>query len=88
MNKGLERSLGQYILFLNAGDTLPEPYILQKIQTAANNNPDFIYGDALEDSAYKPARAANDIAGGMFTHHQTAAKHPNTSQYATLHFWW
>lgn len=31
MNKGLERARGQYLLFLNAGDTLAAPDVLRQI---------------------------------------------------------
>lgn len=65
MNKGLERAQGDYILFLNAGDTLVDPYILENI---APCHADFIYGDAIEGNHIKPAKHA--IAQGMITHHQ------------------
>ena len=70
MNKGIERANGEYLLFLNAGDELAAPETLAKIQNAATNTPAFIYGDALENDKYKPARKAN-ITSGMFTHHQS-----------------
>lgn len=69
MNKGIERSKGQYILFLNAGDTLAGNTIIEQIRTASKNRPDFIYGDSYEFSTYKPARLPK-IEYGMFTHHQ------------------
>ena len=69
MNKGIERANGTYLLFLNAGDELAAAGTLEKIQTSVINAPDFVYGDALENGNYKPARKAN-ISLGMFTHHQ------------------
>ncbi len=48
MNKGLHRSHGQYLLFLNAGDSLPSPHTLQQyadaITNAAPEAPGIIYG--------------------------------------------
>lgn len=75
MNKGLDRASGDYILFLNAGDKLTNPYTLDMLHTIAAKNPDFIYGDSYESDGqskhYKPARANAKIARGMFTHHQS-----------------
>lgn len=69
MNKGIDRATGSYLLFLNAGDELVNPKTLEHIQNTAKQETGFIYGDALENSSYKPARKPN-IALGMFTHHQ------------------
>lgn len=65
MNKGLARAQGEYVLFLNAGDTLIEPALPGMLQ---NIQADFVYGDAMEDGYLKPAR--HDIRRGMMTHHQ------------------
>lgn len=72
MNKGIHRSTGEYILFLNAGDTLSDADILATIaRTIAIEKPDYIYGDALETGGwYKKARDHHRIELGMFTHHQ------------------
>ncbi|WP_246310811.1 glycosyltransferase [Paenibacillus xylanilyticus] len=63
MNKGIERSSGQYILFLNSGDQLQNPDVINLIKHSAkqNNCPDFLYGDSYEmtlrkDLLYKRAR--------------------------------
>lgn len=72
MNNGISRACGDYILFLNAGDCLSDPDILSTISKAIDfENPDFIYGDALESNGfYKKARSHIKAAWGMFTHHQ------------------
>ncbi len=75
MNKGISHVSGQYILFLNAGDTLASPETLEKINRKLDNQDyDFIYGDSLEqnkqDQTYKRARHHSKILHGMFTHHQ------------------
>lgn len=80
MNKGIKRAKGEYLLFLNAGDTLPDPQTLERLTKATAKQPDFIYGDALENihnksgktnMQYKHAAIAKDVAWGMFTHHQS-----------------
>lgn len=60
MNRLIERAKGRYILFLNAGDALAAADTLQTIYAATNKiAPDFIYGDAHEDTA---AATSKDIA--------------------------
>ncbi|MDH5723505.1 MAG: glycosyltransferase [Alphaproteobacteria bacterium] len=78
MNDGIKAAKGQYLLFLNAGDKLASPKVLEKLQPLANKNPDFIYGDSLEISRkdtnktfYKPARRYKNMPWGMITHHQS-----------------
>ncbi|HEU4839541.1 MAG TPA: glycosyltransferase family 2 protein [Micavibrio sp.] len=71
MNKGIARARGDYLLFLNAGDTLADMDILATLGRAAKEQPDFIYGDSLETGGtYKKARPHDKAAWGMFTHHQ------------------
>ncbi len=74
MNKGIESAEGEYLIFLNAGDALASPTLLNEIAdallTKENKNINFIYGDSLEGSHYKKARRATTISYGMFTHHQ------------------
>lgn len=77
MNKGIEKSTGQYVLFLNAGDLLESTQTLNTLETAIHINkfPEFIYGDSYETDTqnskfYKTARLHEKIPLGMFTHHQ------------------
>lgn len=71
MNKGIERANGQYLIFMNAGDCFATCGTLALIQKYARRDPDFIYGDALEDKNYKKARSHLKINRGMITHHQS-----------------
>lgn len=73
MNKGIAAATGAYTIFLNAGDCFSDPDILATLARAVNaHNPDFIYGDALEDDGrYKKARTPKWLFYGMFTHHQS-----------------
>jgi len=78
MNKGLSISTGEYILFLNAGDTFPDTNTLQEVEKYIEENdfPDFLYGDAFETDLesnlfLRPARKSSHKRIGMFTHHQS-----------------
>jgi putative colanic acid biosynthesis glycosyltransferase len=77
MNKGLEGTCGQYVIFMNAGDCFAASGTLGTIQEeAARINPDFIYGDALEtlpsgQLVYKKSRHYHHASHGMITHHQS-----------------
>jgi putative colanic acid biosynthesis glycosyltransferase len=68
MNKGLACARGDYLLFLNAGDSLAAPDVLEKLSPLSA---DFLYGDALEGGHYKRARPHTRILTGMITHHQS-----------------
>lgn len=76
MNKGLARAKGDYVLFLNAGDCLADPSVLETVhRCVAEGAFDLIYGDAWEErdgqpSVLKPARSHTELARGLFTHHQ------------------
>jgi putative colanic acid biosynthesis glycosyltransferase len=77
MNIGLAAASGEYLIFLNAGDTLAEPGTLKTLAEHIERcvRPDFIYGDALEKGAgdrmlVKRARSHHLKWYGMFTHHQ------------------
>ncbi len=69
MNKGINRSHGEYLIFLNAGDTFVNPDTLAQITSRIEAAPALIYGDAIENNHIKHARPPS-IKRGMFTHHQ------------------
>lgn len=81
MNKGLRLARGQFILFLNAGDSFSAPDILAKYASLADDNADIIYSDTmLVDSARRevaprhlsaPARLTfRSFSKGMLVCHQ------------------
>jgi glycosyltransferase involved in cell wall biosynthesis len=47
MNKGLNVAKGDYILFLNAGDTFASASTLKNLLIELNQNPDVLYGEAV-----------------------------------------
>ena len=85
MNKGLQKATGDYIVFLNAGDTLHDADTLKNVVTAAGKQtsalPAVIYGDtAITDSeghflhlrAHRPPEALSwrSFKQGMLVCHQ------------------
>ena len=74
MNKGLDLAIGDYVIFMNAGDCFAQTQTLKKIADAARSEPDFIYGDSWETdgrrTSYKTAKSYHKASKGMFTHHQ------------------
>lgn len=49
MNKGIRKATGEYCLFLNSGDQLTEPNILNQV-FALPFSEDFVYGNTLYDN--------------------------------------
>ena len=79
MNKGIKKSKGDYIIFVNSGDSLYNVNTLSSIFLEISNSniePDFIYGDAVVKQFnsnklhFKKARHYRFAWYGMFTNHQ------------------
>ena len=81
MNKGLALAKGDYLMFLNAGDSLYSSNTLQQIADVAKNNPDVIYGDTaivdadrnyLRPRRLRPPKhlTCNSFKNGMLVCHQ------------------
>jgi glycosyltransferase involved in cell wall biosynthesis len=75
MNKGVARSSGQWVLFLNSGDSFTRPDVLSRSFSVNVEKVDILYGDALvryESGATRVASAApaTGLAGGMICSHQ------------------
>lgn len=45
MNRGLKYATGEYVIFLNSGDTFASPYTLEYYKVAIEKGYDIIYGD-------------------------------------------
>ena len=81
MNKALALAKGEYLMFLNAGDSLYSANTLQQIADVANGNPDVIYGDTaivdadrnyLHPRKLRPPKnlTSNSFKNGMLVCHQ------------------
>lgn len=75
MNKGIALAKGDYLIFMNSGDTFYAASTLADVAARIQHtHPDLIYGNAVEvDGAreyYKPAIGHEYHFYSMFTHHQ------------------
>ncbi|SFI88184.1 putative colanic acid biosynthesis glycosyltransferase [Paenibacillus sp. UNC496MF] len=76
MNKGIARSSGTYVIFINSGDEIAGDWSASLPDEAQREGmPDLIYGDSYERTMenkllYKKARSHRWLWYGMFTHHQ------------------
>jgi glycosyltransferase involved in cell wall biosynthesis len=81
MNKGLALAQGEYLMFLNAGDSLYSETTLQQIAEVAKQKPDVIYGDTaivdadrnyLRPRKLRPPKTLtrNSFKNGMLVCHQ------------------
>lgn len=78
MNKGIEAAAGEYLLFINSGDTFARSDVISKlVHTIDRENvpPDFVFGDSLDIDGqgtpyYRKARPVSHIKVGMITRHQ------------------
>lgn len=85
MNKGLDLSTRDYVIFMNSGDCFASPVILSKIRYEIERNlfPDVVYGNYIE--AYgnnrfisRKAKHSLYIYFGMYTNHQAIFFKKNT----------
>lgn len=78
MNKGLARSRGRYVIFMNSADCFAGPEVLETVSRGigvVDRVPAIVYGDALEKTTesrvlLKKARPIEWLNYGMHTHHQ------------------
>lgn len=74
MDRALEVARGDYLLFLNAGDSLADATVLSDLLPCLDTCPDLLYGDSLEDPGdghmrVKPSRHWRWAFYGMPAHH-------------------
>lgn len=76
MNKGVDLSTGDYLIFLNAGDTFVNENVISSLQRDSLSGEDVLYGDhvvvgARRRNGLRRAMAPKDYYKGMFACHQS-----------------
>ena len=79
MNKGLSKCSGDYVIFMNSGDTFTDKAVLSNVEKAICNStvvPDLVYGNYRESrgewkSPIIPARSHHKAWYGAFASHQS-----------------
>lgn len=76
MNKGIGLAKGEWLNFMNAGDTFYKSNTIEKIFLKKNNDVDFIYGDCemIYNSEFSRVQKAGEIKNlwkGMIFSHQS-----------------
>jgi len=81
MNKGISRSTGSYLIFMNAGDRFADDAVLEQVGVAVErDHPVFVYGDSIDvrpdgSELYLTSRSVDHIPRGMMTQHQATFYH-------------
>jgi putative colanic acid biosynthesis glycosyltransferase len=75
MNKGIDMSKGNYLLFMNSGDCLATNSILERVSVFTGESYNFIYGDSEDVTTsgnvlYKVSKPYTSLYRGMFASHQ------------------
>jgi putative colanic acid biosynthesis glycosyltransferase len=80
MNKGIDRSTGDFLVFMNSSDLFTDSEVLQTIvnelNSASNGDIAFVYGDSQDilengEKLYRKAKDVSTLVRGMFTQHQS-----------------
>ena len=70
MNKGVSRCSGQWVIFMNAGDTFATDDVLHQVFSNKWDAADIVYGDVVKDNHVKAAPAHYRLYHRMLFCHQ------------------
>lgn len=72
MNKGVRMASGEWIIFMNAGDTFAADDVLQRIFAQPHDDADIIYGDVVKGGEIKKAPSEYYLYHRMLFCHQSS----------------
>lgn len=89
MNKGARMATGEWLIFMNAGDTFADEDVISKLMSGALNHPesDVIYGDVIRCGDHEPfetiVRASDTLKGHRlaFCHQSVMCRREDLLQY-------
>lgn len=81
MNKGARMATGEWVIFMNAGDTFAAPDVLQRIFEQSRTEADVIYGDVVKGGRVKPAEAPHNSHRMFFCHQSVLVRRKLLLQY-------
>ncbi|MBQ9668990.1 MAG: glycosyltransferase [Prevotella sp.] len=74
MNKGAAMATGEWLIFMNAGDTFASPDVLSRVFAEDRSQEDVIYGDVVKGGQVKPSEAPHNAHRMYFCHQSSLVR--------------
>lgn len=81
MNKGTEMATGEWVIFMNAGDTFADTNVLSRIFGESRKDVDVIYGDVIKGDSIKVAEPPHNAHRMYFCHQSALVRRSLVLQY-------
>lgn len=76
MNKGSRMASGDWVIFMNAGDTFADNQVLSRVFGSPHDGADVIYGDVIKGDSVKVAEAPHNAHRMYFCHQSALVRRP------------
>lgn len=81
MNKGTSMASGEWVIFMNAGDTFVNEIVLFRVFDTSCGNADVIYGNVMKGNSIKQAEHPHNAHRMYFCHQSTLVRRSLLLQY-------